>query len=208
MKVSELIRVRKTEKILYNVNTPTENSPVDYDIAEWLETASQAPFHYPSDETHHANGMTSVVPWRFYVLDGKACRKLLTFLQDNNIDSGKIGQMLAGCDYLIQTTWLPDPTEKNDVLFESSLQNMEHIAGASSAIQNLLLIATENKIPNYWSSGGKLRTKQVSTYLEIPSEQILLGSVFLFPQQNDNTQTIPGAWRNKRGAMKDYLKMI
>ena len=86
---------------------------------------------------------------------------------------------------MIQTPWLPNPSSQplaEGQLFEPTLANMEHIAAASSAIQNLLLAATAEGIPNYWSSGGAL-LREASAYetLGIPPGEILLGSIFLFP---------------------------
>ncbi len=45
--------------------------------------------------------------------------------------------------------------------FAVTLTNVEHIAAAYAAIQNLLLAATARGIRNYWSSGGVLRLPSV-----------------------------------------------
>lgn len=59
---------------------------------------------------------------------------------------------------------------------------MEHIAAASTAVQNMLLGATEKNIPSYWSTGGKLRHGVLRDYLEIPADKIMIRSIFLFPK--------------------------
>ena len=208
MDIQQIIKKRKTEKVLGSVTEQKKNPAISYNIFEWITTAGHAPFHYPSHTTHHTNELTSVVPWRFFVLNETSCKKLLSHFQEANIEAGKIAQMLACCDYLIMATWLPEPSENADVLFESSLENMEHIAGASAAIQNLLLTATSENIPNYWSSGGKLRTPEVFNLLNIPLDQILLGGIFLFPEETKDTQTVLGAWREKKGSPQTWSKFI
>ena len=111
--------------------------------------------------------------------------------------------MLAGADALIQATWLPDPilddNPPDDVAFIGSQRNMEHIAGAAAAVQSFLLLATEAGYRTYWSSGGVLRSAEIFDQLGIPQQQMLLGSVFLFPQDVGGAQIKPGAWHDKRG---------
>jgi hypothetical protein len=207
MKLLEIIKNRKTEKILGSVSSPLKNSPVNYDITLWLESIAYSPFHYPCDISHQQGNLKSIMPWRFYILDSSSCRKLLDYYIQNGIETAKIGQMLATCDYLIQATWLPDSTETNQ-LFDPTLQNMEHIAAGSAAIQNLLLIATEAQVPNYWSSGGVLRSEETFDFLKISKNEILLGGIFLFPNNTQDTQTVNGAWRHKRGEVNQWAKFI
>ena len=202
MDLKTIITQRKTQKVLGDIKNHLAQSTTNYDVKEWLEVAAMAPFHYPSPEFQRTE-LASILPWRTYVLDANACRKLLSFFEEQKIDSGKIGQMLACCDYLVQVTWLPE-TNHQEELFEGNIKNMEHIAAASAFIQNLLLLATENETPNYWSSGGDLRRDVVNEYLQIPSSQILLGSVFLFPEEVENAQIVGGAWREKREGLETW----
>lgn len=174
-------------------------------VADLLSLAGMAPFHRACDEIHRTHGggpagsqLKGIEPWRFHALDARACRRLKSLVPSEN--AGKIPAMLAACDVLILATWLPNPAsadyqsnvqmsavEANGdaVHFEPTLANMEHIAAVASAIQNLLLAATARGVPNYWSSGGVLRSAEVFDILGIPSEQVLLGAVFLFPSQSD-----------------------
>ena len=69
--------------------------------------------------------------------------------------------------------------------FLGTLRNMEHIAAASAAIQNVLLGATARALPNYWSSGGMLRHKELRNFLKIPLNELMIGCLFVFPKDSD-----------------------
>lgn len=184
MNVSKAISSRFTTKMLGNSERPL---PVQQDMASILPsliaTAGWAPFHRPAHACHRLGDDGAVVePWRFYALDTPACRRLLNQLEDWPEKTGKILNMLAACDALVQVTWLPDPqSSKEAQLFEPTEANMEHIAAASAAVQNLLTVATAAGLRTYWSSGGVLRTDRLFELLAIPTNQILLGALFFFP---------------------------
>jgi len=121
--------------------------------------------------------------------------------------------MLNTADCLIQVTWLPDQSDKDgEQLFMPDLRNMEHIAGASAAVQNLLLTATEKGIPNYWSSGGVLRKDTFFDLLDIPKKQILLGSIFLFPEdtiiEKNNAKIAFGGLRERKGEIDQWSRKV
>ena len=140
------------------------------------------------------------------MLDAAACRQVRKLLLDNG-DTSKIPRMLAAATTLIQVTWLPNPAkEGGEGLFEPTVANMEHIAAASASIQNLLLAATARGIPSYWSSGGALRERAFFAQLGIPDREVLLGSVFLFPAELENTENVPGKLREKRGATAEWAR--
>ncbi|MDN5205597.1 nitroreductase family protein [Fulvivirgaceae bacterium BMA10] len=211
MSIINIIKKRKTLKVMANTNEPLPvRENYHHIIEDLIDAAGWAPFHYACHKSHRErNDQGSIVPWRFYILDSSACRGLLKKFQEQSIDAGKILGMLAAADALIQVTWLPDPKTTNDQhLFDPSLKNMEHIAAASAAIQNLLLTATAKDIPNYWSSGGKLREPEVFKWLNIPNQEILLGSIFLFPENHQKADTIDGKLRDMRGVVKDYTTWI
>lgn len=173
-----------------------------------LDAASWAPFHKPAAKEYRVGEQDGIEPWRCHVLDAKQCRGLRHRLSEAG-DTTKIPKMLAVADYLIQVTWLPEPKrEKSDSLFEPSIQNMEHIAAASAAIQNLLLAATAMEIPNYWSSGGVLRTPEVFEMLGISEDEILLGAVFLFPRNPEGAQLKAGALRHSRSELSQWSRHV
>lgn len=209
MNTTEAIISRTTQKVLGDIDVPFNVSSPSFDINELLYLASRAPYHYPSHESHHKN-LTSVTPWRCYTLNSKTCRSLLSHLKSNNIDAGKIANMLATADALLLVTWLPEPSTDEHQLFEGNIKNMEHIAAASAAIQNILLGATEKEIPNYWSSGGVLREPDMFNLFDIPEQEILLGAVFLFPKNSTSLDVTikSGAWRNKGKELATWSKSI
>jgi hypothetical protein len=97
--------------------------------------------------------------------------------------------MLWAAEAMIVMSWLPDVfgeqpevREMEPVPFTGNLRNMEHIAAASAAIQNILLGATAAGHPSYWSSGGTLRQREARTLLGIPMDEIFLGCLFVFPE--------------------------
>ena len=208
--IDNIIKTRKTQKILSSTHLPIDKNSekVHSVINELLELASSAPYHKKCNNKHSLNQkLNSCLPWRCYVLDSSNCRSLSNLLIEKDIKSGKINEMLAASDVLMLVTWLPEPIETNkDVnsgLFNGNLQNMEHIAAASAAIQNILLGATARKLPNYWSSGGILRNERMKQILDIPLDEILLGAIFLFPEKVDKDKT-----SIKTGALREYGKEL
>ena len=217
MHTDQAIKSRKTEKVLANeaFNVPVNNTVLHKTIKELLDLAAHAPFHHVCNNNHTTKELNSVLPWRSYVLDSNNCRQLLKYITTNNIKAGKISNMLAACDALIITTWLPEPIDENSkkdtsIIYSGNLKNMEHIAAASSAIQNILLGATTRNIPNYWSSGGVLRNEVFFNILEIPLNEILLGALFLFPKDSSKRDVTikPGALRNKGKEQDTWSKFI
>ena len=206
MKTSEAISRRRTDKVLGEPQSalPIGNYPHEQ-IDEFLKTAGNAPFHYASHTTHHKE-LSSCTPWRAYKLDATGCRKLMDAMIHSG-DTTKIPNMLAAADYLLQITWLPDPQDENEkceTAFMGTQRNMEHIAAASAFTQSLLIAATDAGFRTYWSSGGPLRSDKVFSMLDIPVGEILLGSIFLFPQDVGNSEIKAGGMHDRRGALEDW----
>ena len=129
------------------------------------------------------------------------------YYKDNNIDGGKIVQMLNTASALIQATWIPEPLENDEI--QLNQKNIEHIAATSAAIQNLLLVTTEKNYETYWSSGGSLREKAFKKLLNIPINEQLLGSIFIFNKNNmEGSTQITGAWRDQQGDIKDFSTFV
>lgn len=213
MDVSEAIANRVTTKMLGNPDQPL---PVRQDMPAILKpllaTAGWAPFHRPAHTSHRDRGDAAIVePWRFHALDTPKCRHLLTKLKNWPEKSGKILNMLAACDALIQVTWLPDPSSSSasGAAFEASEENMEHIAAAAAALQNFLTAATAAGLLTYWSSGGILRSQKAFETLGIPFNQILLGSVFVFPNETaGQVEIMAGKQRVARSAMTAWTRWV
>ena len=220
MSIDQIIKNRKTQKVLADTpwNTKTSETELHQTINELLDLAAHAPYHKKCDDHHIAGDLKSCLPWRFYVLDTQNCRLLLQYIEDNNIKSGNIANMLASAEAMLLVTWLPDTSENFEksnqseaVPFEGNIQNMEHIAAASAAIQNVLLGATDREIPNYWSSGGVLRLQTLRDYLQISLSEVLLGALFLFPkdsEQRDDVTIKLGQMRDQGKEKEDWSKWI
>lgn len=205
--VDETIRQRRTLKVL--ADSPLGLSLDLAVVGEIISAAGFAPFHRPSASIHRGE-LNSLQPWRCYALDQPACVKLRQHLLDGGDDS-KLPRMLAAARALILVTWLPNaPKTADELLFEPSLENMEHIAAASAATQNMLLAATARGIENYWSSGGALRDLPTFELLGIPAHEILLGAIFLFPAENDaqSAEFDTGKLRDKRGPQASWSKWV
>lgn len=209
MNIKDSIYTRKTTKILSPTPLLTSNFNAAL-INELLTAAHWAPFHKPCADNHRNGGLDAIMPWRFYILGSESCRKLNEKLKPLDKPLGKIEGLLNSADYLIQATWTPDTENaSDDALFHGSLANMEHIAAASAAIQNILLTATAKGIANYWSSGGVLRDKFVFDTLGIDKAQILLASIFLFSTNNHpNCEQQYSKMRDKRSAISQYSKQV
>jgi len=202
-----LFQQRRTSKAMADEPWPCPEQ-ITEPLRPILEAASWAPFHKPVAKEYRNAEQDGIEPWRCHVLDAKQCRKLRQRLLDAG-DATKIPKMLAVADYLIQVTWLPEPTrEESDLLFDPSIQNMEHIAAASAAIQNMLLAATARGIPNYWSSGGGLRSPEVFEMLGISKREMLLGSVFLFPKDLEGALVKGGALRHSRSEISKWCRQV
>lgn len=201
------IRDRVTTKILAASDLPATD--LTGQVGELLSLAGMAPFHRACDESHRSAGLSGIEPWRFHVLDAENCRSLAEIIPKEN--AGKIPAMLAAADALLIATWLPNPSTvqlSDGQLFEANLGNMEHIAAASAAIQNLLLAATDRDIANYWSSGGILRTPESFQLLGIPEREILLGAIFLFPSQIGSSEKVGSKLRDKRCPPSSWSRLV
>lgn len=233
--VDDIIRARRTTKLMLAPGAPVEESSGWNDthrqaLDTMIEGAAWAPFHRRADETLHRSGaLDSPLPWRFHVVESHACAALIRWLEQQAIANpesrwsrawrSKIKDMLYACDVLIQATWLPDAPETEVVdnieSIESpppppvmTLGNIEHVAAASAAIQNVLLAAEARGWKSYWSSGGILRDPDVFKALGIGEHEALLGSLFLSAEVRAGSTTKEGGLRNERGAIDTWVRRI
>ena len=221
--VKHVIRERKTAKILSNTDNCRSLSDADQVrlreiLTEIIEISGWAPFHKLANEQAHCQGeMQSIVPWRYYVLEQAACCHMVSYLEQqaeahpdskwSRAWSSKVPGLLAGAGALVLVTWLPDPPEQGDTP-EMTLNNMEHIAAASAAVQNLMLAGEAQGLHTYWASGGILREPEVFEYLRIPANQILIGAIYLAFPEIPHRENIPGSLREKRGETSDWSRWI
>lgn len=206
--LKNILEDRVTSKVLADLENPLDPQGLERsEIDNWLASAGQAPFHHQAEREHKGN-LSSPVPWRMYKFDAASCRELLTYLNEN-ADAGKICNMLAACDAMVLATWTPDAPSGRlevDVLFEGTERNMEHVAAASAAVQNLLLLATEANWRTYWSTGGVLRTPQVFDRYGISNSEILLGAIFIYPQDVGDAEIRKGKLCDARGDIGDWSR--
>ena len=196
MDVSKIIQGRKTSKVLAPVSWGSTLSEVEQQelIKTLLESAAYAPFHYPASARYkkEERETTGNFPFRAYTLTASQCRTLATFIEEHDVQAGKVKNMLWAADAMIVMTWLPDvfgetaalPAEEfiaEPLPFVGNTRNMEHIAATAAAIQNMLLKATELGHLNYWSSGGMLRQQVLRDPMGVPMTEIMLGCIFAFP---------------------------
>lgn len=210
LNLNDILTKRVTSKVLADPKNPLPPKGLKRsEIDEWLNFAGQAPFHHQAERGHKGD-LSSPVPWRMYKFDAAECRALLTYLTEN-ADAGKICDMLAACDAMVLATWTPDlPNGKLDeeLLFNGTERNMEHIAAASAAVQNLLLLATEAGWRTYWSSGGVLRTPQIFNRYGISTTEILLGAIFVYPQDVGDAEIKKGKLCDARGKTSDWSRWV
>lgn len=212
--VKNTIQNRRTYKVIADISSQVEDLDSSRNqIDDLISAAGNAPVHYACDRIH-LNEFSSPVPWRAYKLDHKLCRSLKQILLDS-CDTTKIPNMLTAAHTLIQVTWLPDAgtiknanAGKEEIAFDGTLRNMEHIAAASAFIQSLLIVADSAGYKTYWSSGGPLKGDAVFEKLGISRNELLLGSVFLFPQDTGSASVMPGSMAQKRGEMQNWSKWV
>ena len=226
---------RKTSKVLLPVELRREQQALwkvehTQALQQMLEAASWAPFHKRAHMQHLDENLVAPMPWRFHVLDPDACTRLLRFLENQATASpdskwsqawqSKIKEMVSACGVLIQATWLPDPLSVNNSAegidvhnsdssgIEFNQKNIEHVAAASSAVQNLLIAAQSHHWLSYWSSGGILRDEDVFDYMGISRREQLLGSVFLSPEAHASARIIDGGLRDQRGELTGWVHWV
>ena len=216
--IEQIIRNRATTKILGNpekILKSADTKKMDRMLHSMTSIAGQAPFHYPADTEHLNSEKDSIVPWRFYTIASDEKNRLLQKLsekQDKALDpkwkkawNSKIPRLIAGADAIILVTWLPDSHKD----FEKKIaRDLEHVAAASSACQNLLLLAESNDLFSYWSSGGIFKDPECLSMLSISTKQKLLAAIFLSEKTKIGVTKNEGAWREKRGTANCWTQEI
>lgn len=226
--VMSAIQSRKTSKVLLPVELRHEQQALWTEehngiLQRILQSAGWAPFHKRAQAQHLISGLDAPMPWRFHVVDSEACTRLLAFLENQAStfpDSrwvrawqSKIKELISGCGVLIQVTWLPEPvSDKSEQVLVASpdftQKNIEHVAAAASAVQNILIAAQSCQWLSYWSSGGILKDEEVFDYMNIDRREQLLGSVFLTPQAHSSARIMEGGLREQRGELSGWVRWV
>lgn len=142
----------------------------DETVKELLELAHWAPTH----------GRTE--PWQFRVYTGAA-------LQQFGLDHGnlywnntpeetrmqatkeKLENNIKNVSHLVISVMKRGSNEK--------IPQLEEIAAASAAVQNILLGATAMGVASFWSTGGMTLKPAMKEYLGLGEQDIVLGMIFL-----------------------------
>ncbi len=210
LEVDRVIRNRRTRKVLGHLHSPAVIPPsFTAKVEEAVRIAGWAPFHYPANKIHRQTELDSCVPWRFYALDQAGCLTLAHCLLEKNsgnvTEDSTIIRMLAASGSVVLSTWLPEPDHSR----KAEHMNEEHLAGAAAAVQNLLLAGEARDLQTYWSSGGVLASSECFKLCGIPTEQKLLGAIFMFPPPSDSTADIhEGKLRNQRSTPDSWRTWV
>jgi nitroreductase len=139
-------------------------------INQLLELAHWAPTH----------GRTE--PWRFFVYGGEAKTKFgkdhAQLYWDNTAEDKrqeatmqKLEHNVDKASHLIIAVMERGANDK--------IPQIEEIAAASAAVQNMLLGATALGIASFWTTGGMTHKEALKQHLGLKNEDIVLGLIFL-----------------------------
>jgi len=223
--VDQVIKNRKTAKLLADPSARAERASLwseqhQQQLQQMIEAAGHAPYHRRvNPDILQSLSLDSPVPWRFHILESAAVSQLLDHLKlqsqtsDNPVWQKawgtKIPGLLAACGALVQVTWFAENSAEGDKP-ELDKINIEHIAAASAATQNLLLCAEVRNWQSYWSSGGVLGTPLMFEHLGISDKERLLGSIFLTPPEFPDTdiEIKAGALHDQRGDTSTWSQRV
>ena len=146
----------------------TEEVPDPYLVRQVLEAGTWAPNHHLTE------------PWRFVVLSGNArvglgeamgeaaARAAATEEAGETARSRAVGKPLRA-PYVIAVYADPDP----------SAPEIEEIASAAAAAQNMLLAAHALGLAAMWRSGKLIYSPEVRRYLKLPERAVMLGVLYV-----------------------------
>ncbi len=164
--VSKVIKERRSAKLA----TMNGNTIPDEQVKELLELAHWAPTH----------GRTE--PWNFFVYTGESLKQFgkdhadlhwgIT-PEEKRLEATyeKLKHNGDNASHLIIAVMKRGANEK--------IPQVEEIAAASAAIQNILLGATAMGIASFWSSGGLTHKPELKEYLKLGADDIILGLIYL-----------------------------
>jgi len=164
--VKSVIESRRTVKppLMNGNNIPEEQ------VFELVSLANWAPTH----------GLTE--PWRFKIYSGPQvqnfCREHATLYQQHTpaekFKEDKYEKLVHMGD---QASHIIIAIMHRGTL--PAIPQLEEIAAASCAIQNILLGATAMGIASYWGSGGMAYHPAMQEYLALAPEDLVLGILYL-----------------------------
>lgn len=167
----------------------TEEIPDPEIIRQVLEAGTWAPNHHLTE------------PWRFVVLSGDARVGLgeamgaAAVREAANVEAGETARSRAvgkplRAPYVIAVYADPDP----------SAPEIEEIASAAAAAQNMLLAAHALGLAAMWRSGALIYSPEVRRYLKLPERAVMLGVLYVGypamepPQRNRRPMDDVAVW--------------
>jgi nitroreductase len=121
-------------------------------------------------------------PWRFYVYSGEALAQFgrdhaelywMNTPEETRQEAAreKLEKNVEKASHLVIAVMKRGSNEK--------IPQLEEVASAAAAIQNVLLGATAMGIASFWSSGGMTHKQPLKDYLELGADDIVMGLIFL-----------------------------
>jgi len=151
-------------------------------IVKLLDAAVQAPNHY------------KVRPWRFFVMTGNG--------------RSKLGEVMAASQRDRQPALPPEVFDKTrslplrapvviavgvDKPSEPKVLEIENIAAASAACQNILLAAQAQGLGGQWRTGEWARDPQVKKFFGLAEDQHIIGFLYIgYPDHEAGPVNRPG----------------
>jgi len=166
----EQVKATITQRRTAKLAAMNGNTIPDEQVKELLELAHWAPTH----------GRTE--PWNFFVYTGEALKQFgkdhadlhwgIT-PEEKRLEATyeKLKHNGDNASHLIIAVMKRGTNEK--------IPQIEEIAAASAAVQNILLGATAMGIASFWSSGGLTHKPELKEYLKLGADDIILGLIYL-----------------------------
>lgn len=163
--ISDVIKSRRTVK-------PAKMNGrliADDDIKQLLELADWAPTHKHTE------------PWRFFVYSHEKAKEfvkqhaeLYKLSSSDKFQQEKYDKILGNgnnISHIIVCVMKRDLQER--------VPEIEEIAAASAAIENILIGAAAKGIAVYWGSGGMTHKTELKSFLELDAKDKILGILYL-----------------------------
>jgi len=166
MNITDAIRSRRS---IYPAQYSGEQIN-DEVIHTLLENANWAPNHYHTE------------PWRFMVYKGDGLKKLMSKLAElyklYNLDTFSDVKYARYADRAEQISH--SIVVAVDISDKPNLPEIEEIAAASCAVQNILLTLAEYpEVGGYWSTGKLVYTPEFKEFLGLEENQLCMGMIHL-----------------------------
>ncbi len=185
MSVIEVIRARRS----YHKQMKPEK-PAKEIIERMLEAATYAPNH------------RSLEPWQFFVVAGESRRVLGQFMEETlrkkmpETESEKATAVLA--------KELNKPLRAPVIIVVVSLESknakvpdIENVEGVSAAIQNMLLVAQEEKLVTIWRTGDTVYDSDIKAYFGLQPHEYIVGMIYVGYPTEPSPERIPTHYKEK-----------